>query len=163
MTNTRRFCRRGTVGEPTASAATGSSIFKSTVAGLETKVFTFCTAKDVAAFEDTKTSITLYVGTQSWRGLAVAATALETMTEPGWKMTAKPKKEKDTDDDIFKMDVSIWIKEYQEYKTSCAAWEENKARMYNLVLLQCPVPTYSQDPTQVAIHVGFYQHLPECS
>ena len=138
MSSNRRFRRGGAKREQVAAAATTSTTFKSTVVGLETKVFTFGTAKDAAAFEDTKTSIARYVGTQSWRGSAVASTALEMMCEPAWTMPPKPKKEKDTDDDMFKMDVSIWVEEYKEFRSKCAAWEENKARMYNLVLLQCP-------------------------
>ena len=138
MSSNRRFRRGGAKREQVAAAATTSTTFKSTVVGLETKVFTFGTAKDAAAFEETKTSIARYVGTQSWRGSAVASTALEMMCEPNWTLPPKPKKEKDTDDDIFKMDVSIWVEEYKEFRSKCAAWEENKARMYNLVLLQCP-------------------------
>ena len=51
----------------------------------------------------------------------LAATALKTMTEPNWKMPEKPKKEAGTDEDIFKMDATIWIEEYKEYKSKCAA------------------------------------------
>jgi len=112
--NNRRFRGSGAKKEQVATVATSSGVFKSTVLGLETKVFTFGTAKDAAAFDETKTSIARHVGTQSWRGSAVASTALETLTEPAWTMPAKPKKEIGTDDDIFKMDVSIWIKEYRE-------------------------------------------------
>ena len=107
MSSNRRFRRRGAAKEQAATVAPSSNTFKSTVAGLETKVFTFGTAKDAAAFEGTKTSISRYVGTQSWRGSAVAATALETMTELNWKMPEKPKKEAGTDEDIFKMDATI--------------------------------------------------------
>jgi len=138
MSNNRRFRRRGAVKEQAATVPTSSSTFKSTVLGLEEKVFNFGTLKDAAAFEDTKTSIARYVGTKSWAGSAMASTALETMTEPTLTMPVKPKKEAGTDDDIFKMDVSIWIEEFKDYKHKCSAWEENRARMYNLVLLQCP-------------------------
>ena len=106
--------------------------------GLETKVFTFGTVKDAAAFKDTKTSIARHVGTQSWRGSAVASNALERLVDPVIDAPTKPTIVEDVDIEVYKLESAIWLEEYKEHRSVLKAWEENKVRMYNLVLMQCP-------------------------
>ena len=128
------YRKSGGASQPESAAAK----FKSTIIGLEHKVFTIGTAKDAAAFEETKTSIARYVGTQSWRGSAAASSALETLTEPSIILKVRPKLEKEGDIELFKLDTAIWLEDMKEHRVESTAWKENKSRMYNIVLCQCP-------------------------
>ena len=122
----------------TSQSESAEAKFKSTIIGLEHKVFTIGTAKDAAAFEDTKTSIARYVGTQSWRGSAAASSALETLPEPSIILKVRPKLETGGDIELYKLDTAIWLEDMKEHRVESTAWKENKSRMYNIVLCQCP-------------------------
>ena len=67
---------------PKQGAPKSGSSFKAPTVGLESAVFSIGSTRNAAAFEETKSKLSRYVGTQSWRGSALAALAIEKLAVP---------------------------------------------------------------------------------
>ena len=77
----------------------------------------------------------------------MAALAVEQMKAPEYFKPTRPvlpKKGENKDDEweIVKTDyicnIEEWKEDFKEFKSLSSAWEENKARVYNLILQHCP-------------------------
>ena len=124
--------------------------------GLNNVVFTFGSTKDAAEFAETKSKLSRYIGTQTWRYASEAALAMEMMVAPVYTEPPRPVREyKSTTDStgavtinlprvalvndyIFKIDCEEFSSDKKLWKEKVAAWKENNAKMFNLVLLHCP-------------------------
>ena len=145
------------------SGAASPRKFTAPTPGLEDVIFTWGTAKDGARFEETVNSLARHVGTQGWKYSSVALKAMSQLaphiiTAPNrpvreyWADTARttrtnngmssadppvahaPVKE-DWDHGIDVENYKVERKAFQEQE---AAWKENRAKCYYLVLSHCP-------------------------
>ena len=98
--------------------------------GLNNVVFTFGSTKDAAEFAETKSKLSRYIGTQTWRYASEAALAMEMMVAPVYTEPPRPVREYESttdsngvvtinsprvpliDDFIFKLDC----KEFSSHK-----------------------------------------------
>ena len=124
--------------------------------GLNDVVFIFGSTKDAAEFAETKSKLSRYVGTQTWSYASKSALAMETMMAPVYHKPTRPVREYESamdssgivtinvprvpliDDYIFKLDCKEFSRNKKLWKMKEAAWKENNAKMFNLVLLHCP-------------------------
>ena len=138
--------------------------FTTPTPGLKDVHFTWGTAKDAAKFEDTVSSLARFVGTQCWTCSSEASKAMSALEAPVITAPNRPVREYWTDatrvaktyektsgegadlvqlapvlddweHDLDVEDYKVRRKTYQEQE---AAWKENKAKCYYLVLSHCP-------------------------
>ena len=74
------------------SSGTKSGVHQAPTSGLEDAVFTFRSSKDAAVFEEVKSRIAMHFGVQSYRGVAGAQLAMETLKPPPNPVPVKPEK-----------------------------------------------------------------------
>ena len=125
--------------------------------GLNNVVFTFGSTKDAAEFAERKSKLSRYIGTQTWHYASKAALAMETMLAPVYIEPPRPVCEYESstdsttgavminlprvplvDDFFFKLNCEEFLSDKKLWKAKEAAWKENNAKMFNLVLLHCP-------------------------
>ena len=148
----------------TGTGAAAPREFTAPTSGLEDVYFTWGTAKDAAKFEDTVSALASFVGTQGWTRSSEASKAMTALEAPVITAPNRPVREYWTDatwvaktyektsgegadlvqlapvlddweHDLDVEDYKVWRKTFQEQE---AAWKENKAKCYYLVLSHCP-------------------------
>ena len=121
---------------------------------MEDKVFTIGSALDAAKFETVKEELGKHFATQSWSDGSDAAAAFETLTQPVYDEPAEPdipkryiaadssKSEEDPAYEVklmrYKMQISKYARNHDECTKSVKNWENNRSRMFAIVLQHCP-------------------------
>ena len=129
--------------------------------------FTWGAAEDAAKFEDTVSQLARHVGTQPWKLSSVASKAMSAIKAPVITSPARPSRQYWTDEtrlvkindktsgtgaeddpvvdlDTVKeewehlLDVDDYKIEQRSFQEREAAWKENRAKCYYLVLSHCP-------------------------
>ena len=151
----------------TKSGGSGGATLKKFTAptpGLEDVFFTWGTAKDAAKFEDMVSQLANYVGTRNWTKSSVASKAMSAIEAPviagpdrpvreywedqaqqvrtnsktGGAIGAPVANEPVVDDWEHDLNVEEYKIKLRAFREQEAAWNENKAKCYYLVLSHCP-------------------------
>ena len=162
----KRARQRNAVGSGGSGAATPKK-FTASTSGLEDVYFTWGTAKDTAKFEDTVSQLARHVGTQPWRLSSVASKAMSAIEASVITSPARPSRKYWTNETWLVetndktsgtgtlsdpvvglipvkeewdhlLDVDDFKIERRAFQEREAAWKENRAKCYYLVLSHCP-------------------------